>query len=113
MNPDATQSLVMIACAVIGSGAVTSLTSWLLRRIDRHRDLEHVIESSPTIRRLELEIYRQSLFQSTGSRGQHECQLDAGRQYTRLGGNGPGHIRYRQLAEDYRRRLDADDWIYP
>lgn len=64
------------------------------------------------IRRLELEIYRQSLFLPTTSRMQHEHQLDAGKAYTELGGNGPGHVRCQQLEDDYRHRLDTDDWNY-
>ena len=71
--------LILIVCAVIGSGAITSLVSWLLRKLDQRRDLERAIEASPTIRRLELEIYRQSLFLPTMSRMQHEHQLDAGK----------------------------------
>ena len=62
--------LILIVCAVIGSGAITSLVSWLLRKLDQRRDLERAIEASPTIRRLELEIYRQSLFLPTMSRMQ-------------------------------------------
>ncbi|NMM93493.1 hypothetical protein [Bifidobacterium oedipodis] len=104
--------IILIVCAVIGSGAVTSLVSWLLRRLDQRRDMERAIADSPTIRRLELEIYRQSLFQSTTNRMQHEHQLDAGREYTRLGGNGPGRIRLRQLEDDYRQRLDTNHWNY-
>lgn len=62
MNAMSTHPLVLILCAVIGSGSVATLVSWLLRKLDQHRDLERAIEVSPTIRRLELEIYRQSLF---------------------------------------------------
>ena len=29
-----------------------------------------------------------------------------------MGGNGTGHIRLEQLEDDYRRRLEADDWDY-
>lgn len=108
-----THPLILIVCAVIGSGAVTSLVSWLLRKLDQRKDLEQAIESSPAIRRLELEIYRQSLFLPTMSRMQHEHQLDAGEAYTEHGGNGAGHVRYQQLADDYRRRLETDNWNYP
>ncbi|TPF95269.1 hypothetical protein [Bifidobacterium sp. UTBIF-78] len=113
MNPTTTQPLVLVVCAVIGSGAVTSLVSWLLRRIDQRRNLEQAIAESATIRRLELEIYRQSLFLPTTSRMQHEHQLDAGKAYTDRGGNGPGHVRVQQLEDDYRHRLNTDDWNYP
>ena len=112
MNAIGTHPLILIICAVIGIGAITTLVSWLLRRLDQRRDLERAIEASPTIRRLELEIYRQSLFLPTMSRMQHEHQLDAGKAYTEHGGNGAGHVRYQQLADDYRRRLNNDDWNY-
>ena len=78
MSLTTTHPLILILCTVIGSGAVTSLVSWLLRRIDQRRNLEQAIAESATIRRLELEIYRQSLFLPTTSRMQHEHQLDAG-----------------------------------
>ena len=90
MSLTSTHPLILILCTVIGSGAVTSLVSWLLRRIDQRRNLEQAIAESATIRRLELEIYRQSLFLPTTSRMQHEQQLE----------------------DDYRHRLDADDWNY-
>ena len=45
------------------------------------------------------------------SRMQHEHQLDAGKAYTEHGGNGTGHVRYQQLADD-RQRLNSDDWNY-
>ena len=89
MSLTTTHPLILILCTVIGSGAVTSLVSWLLRRIDQRRNLEQAIAESATIRRLELEIYRQSLFLPTTSRMQHEHQLDAGKAYTELGGTGP------------------------
>lgn len=111
-NVIGTHPLILILCAFIGSGAIASLVSWLLRRIDQRKDLEHAIEASPAIRRLELEIYRQSLFLPTMSRMQHEHQLDAGKAYTEHGGNGAVHVRYQQLADDYRQRLNSDDWNY-
>lgn len=73
---------------------------------------EQAIAESATIRRLKLEIYRQSLFLPTTSRMQHEHQLDAGKAYVKRGGNGAGHARYQQLNDDYRYRLTADDWDY-
>lgn len=107
-----THPLILVLCAVIGSGAVTSLVSWLLRRIGQRRNLEQAIAESAAIRRLELEIYRQSLFLPTTSRMRHEHQLDAGKAYMERGGNGPGHVRCQQLEDDYRHRLDTDDWNY-
>ncbi|WP_239659210.1 hypothetical protein [Alloscardovia omnicolens] len=74
---------------------------------------KQAIAESATIRRLELEIYRQSLFLPTTSRMQHEHQLDAaGKAYVERGGNGAGHARYQQLNDDYRYRLKTDEWDY-
>lgn len=105
--------IVTIASSIIGSGAFTACVSWLIRRLDARRDIEASIAESPTIRRLELEIYRQTLFLPTLDRTQHEHQLEVGRQYVSLGGNGCGHVRVAQLEDDYRRRLETDDWTYP
>lgn len=108
-----TPILVTIICSILGSGALTTLTSWLLNRFaDPSKRLEKAISDSPTIRRLELEIYRQTLFLPTTDRAMHEHQLEAGAEYLRLGGNGSGHARYDQLESDYRQRLDSDDWTY-
>ena len=103
---------ILIVCTILGSGTLTTLVTWLLRRIDQRKDTEQAIADSATIRRLELEIYRQSLFLPTTSRMQHEHQLDAGKAYVEHGGNGAGHARYQHLNDDYRRRLAADDWNY-
>lgn len=103
---------IPIVCTILGSGTLTTLVTWLLRRIDQRKDMEQAIAESATIRRLELEIYRQSLFLPTTSCMQHEHQLDAGKAYVERGGNGAGHARYQQLNDDYRQRLKADDWNY-
>lgn len=55
---------------------------------------------------------RQCLFVHPRDRNAHESALESGREYVRLGGNGSGHIRLEQLEDDYRRRLEADDWDY-
>ena len=55
---------------------------------------------------------RQCLFAHPRDRNAHESALESGREYVRLGGNGTGHIRLEQLEDDYRRRLEADDWDY-
>ncbi len=109
-----TETILTLACSLLGPGVVAVMVQWALSKRDQRRErrIERLIEQSPAIKRLELELYRQTLFQTTGSRAQHECQLDAGREYTRLGGNGPGHIRYQRLADDYRQRLNSDDWNY-
>lgn len=109
-----TTIIVTLITGVIGSSAMTAFVQWLIRRYDEHhgKGLERVIATSPTIRRLELEIYRQTLFLPTSNRVQHEHQLEVGKTYIDLGGNGVGHARYEQLEADYRRRLDTDDWTY-
>lgn len=104
--------LTTIIVAVLGSGALTTLTSWLLHRADRRDDLERALRDSPTIRQIELELFRQTLFLPTTDRAMHEHQLEAGKTYLELGGNGSGHARYEQLEEDYKDRLDAGDWSY-
>lgn len=105
--------LTTILVAVLGSGALTTLTSWLLHRADRRDDLEKALRDSPTIRRIELELFRQTLFLPTTDRAAHEHQLEAGREYLALGGNGSGHARFEQLEADYKDRLSEDDWDYP
>lgn len=113
MSPDLT-IITAIICAILGPGVMAVFVQWLLSKRDRKQsmELEKTLESSPNIKRLELEIYRQTLFLPTHSRMQHENQLDAGREYMRLGGNGPGHIRCQQLADEYKQRLETDDWDY-
>ena len=90
MSPDLT-IITAIICAILGPGVMAVLVQWLLSKRDRKQsmELEKTLESSPIIKRLELEIYRQTLFLPTMSRMQHETQLNAGREYMRLGGNGP------------------------
>lgn len=110
-----TETIILTLVSILlGPGVVTAIVQWVFRRLDARRDRDHerAVASSPAIRRLELEIYRQALFQHTDSRIQHEYQLQAGKTYLTLGGNGPGHVRYQQLTDDYRRRLDTDDWDY-
>ena len=104
--------ITTILVAILGSGALTTLTSWLLHRADRRDDLERALAESPTIRRLELELYRQTLFLDTTNRAEHEHQLEVGAEYLALGGNGAGHARFTLLEEDYKRRLAANDWNY-
>lgn len=102
------ETIVTVVCAVIGSGSITAVTNWLLNRFDH----EKAIAKSPTIRRLELELYRQTLFMPTTDRTMQEHQLEVGAKYLELGGNGRGHARYNQLEQDYERRLEAGDWTY-
>lgn len=64
------------------------------------------------LRAIRLIVLRQCLFSSPRDRNAHESALEYGDEYVRLGGNGPGHIRFEQLKDDYRRRLEANDWDY-
>lgn len=111
MSPE---SISTVAAAVIGSGAMSSAANWLFARLGRHEDdmVEEAIERSPTIREIQLELDRQTLFSDPHSQAEHEHQLDVGESYLKLGGNGAGHIRLEQLREDYERRLKDDDWGY-
>lgn len=99
---------------LLGGGILVPVVKHLLKRQDRsaRRMMEDAIGDSPTIRRLELEIYRQTLFHDPSSRIEAEHQLDIGRQYIRLGGNGAGHLRLEQLEATYSRRLKTGDWDY-
>ena len=103
---------VTLVSSVIGSSALTSFVQWLLGRLDKRDGLEKAIAESPTIKSIELELYRQTLFAKPKSRAEHEHQLDVGDAYLKLGGNGAGHARLDQLKADYQRRLVSDDWVY-
>ncbi len=67
---------------------------------------------SDDLREHELVTLRQLLFQRAKSRGEQEHQLEIGKRYIKLGGNGAGHLRLDELQADYARRLRDDDWIY-
>lgn len=99
---------------LLGGGILVPVVQHMLKRQDQstRRMMEDAIGDSPTIRRLELEIYRQSLFRDPASRVEAEHQLDVGRQYLELGGNGAGHLRLEQLEAAYSRRLKTGDWDY-
>lgn len=125
--------------ALLGSGATAPITAWLLRRFDRRertitreeldaaladsatirdlqskldRDYERLESSERDRRHLRLDVLRLDLFAHTRSRTQHERQLEAGKEYIDLGGNGYGHARYEALKTDYVRRETACDWEY-
>lgn len=104
--------IVTLVSSVVGSSALASFVQWLLGRLDKRNGLEKAIADSPTIKSIELELYRQTLFAKPKSRAEHEHQLDVGDAYLKLGGNGAGHARLDQLKADYQRRLTADDWAY-
>lgn len=103
-----------VAVAVIGSGAANTATAWVLGKISKRsgEQVEKAIEESPTIREIQLELDRQTLFAEPHSRAEQEHQLDVGEAYLKLGGNGAGHVRLEQLKDDYERRLSSDDWVY-
>lgn len=106
--------LTAVTSSLLGGGILVPIVQHLLRRQDgqTRRMVEDAIGDSPTIRRLELEIYRQTIFRDPSSRVEAEHQLDVGRQYLALGGNGAGHLRLEQLEAAYSRRLETDDWDY-
>lgn len=128
-----------LMASVLGSGLLTTAATWLLRRLDRRdmtitrdqldealagsstirdlqakldRDWEQLAESKRDRHGLRLDVLRLELFAHTRSRTQHERQLEAGKEYTDLGGNGYGHARYEALRQDYLRRENACDWDY-
>ena len=106
--------LTAVTSSLLGGGILVPIVQHLLRRQDgqTRRMVEDAIGDSPTIRRLELEIYRQTLFRDPSSRAEAEHQLDVGRQYLALGGNGAGHLRLEQLEAAYSLRLETGDWDY-
>lgn len=57
-------------------------------------------------------VLRQTLFGPTTSRMVHEQQLEAGREYLDLGGNGPAAAHYEVLYHDYMERSKTNDWTY-
>lgn len=99
---------------LLGGGILVPVVQHMLKRQDQsaRRMMEDAIGDSPTIRRLELEIYRQTLFRDPASRVEAGHQLDVGRQYLELGGNGAGHLRLEQLEAAYSRRLKTGNWNY-
>lgn len=110
----AAELIATVAAAVIGSGAAQTVVSWALGRAGgEERDrVEQAIEASPTIREIQLELDRQTLFAEPRSRAEHEHQLDVGMAYLKLGGNGAGHLRLEQLQQDYEHRLQTGNWTY-
>lgn len=126
--------------ASVGSGGVMAwILRRIDRHLDRHdmtitRDeLDRALASSPVIvsleakldrdfarldeadrdrRAIRLDVLRIEMFAHTSTRTQHERQLEAGKEYLALGGNGLGHARYDALKQDYVRRETTDDWEY-
>lgn len=126
-------SIVAIVAALAGSGGFTVLATWATRRLDRrlgHGDAKAINakldaldakldrvdgkldNDNRRLNGLEQSSMRGELFAATQNRNQHEHQLQVGRDYTSHGFNGAGHVRIRQLEDDYRQRLALDDWDY-
>lgn len=79
-------------------------------RMQRQDEWNH--RHDEEMRQNRLVSLRQCLFSHPRDRNAHESALESGREYIAMGGNGTGHIRLEQLEDDYRRRLEADDWDY-
>ncbi|NEG56121.1 hypothetical protein [Bifidobacterium platyrrhinorum] len=127
---------ILVALITTCGGTVCG---WILRRVDAHestitrdrldqaladsttirdlqakleRDFERLEESERERRAIRLDVLRVEMFAHTNSRTQHERQLEAGKEYLELGGNGLGHTRYDALRQDYLRREAGCDWTY-
>ena len=79
-------------------------------RMERQDEWNH--RHDEEMRQNRLVSLRQCLFAHPRDRNAHESALESGREYIAMGGNGTGHIRLEQLEDDYRRRLEDDDWDY-
>ena len=77
-------------------------------RMERQDEWNH--RHDEEMRQNRLVSLRQCLFAHPRDRNAHESALESGREYIAMGGNGTGHIRLEQLEDDYRRRLEDDDW---
>lgn len=110
----APEIIATVAAAVVGSGAAQTAVTWVLGRAGgKEQDrVERAIEASPTIRAIQLELDRQTLFAEPKSRAEHEHQLNVGEAYLKLGGNGAGHLWLEQLQQDYEHRLQTNNWTY-
>ena len=76
------------------------------------RDWERFDRLDRELRAARLDLLRVELFAHTSDRTQHERQLEAGKEYLDMGGNGYGHARYEALKQDYVRRETEHDWTY-
>ena len=127
----------IIAVAFTG-GFMTALLNrlwdWLSSRNGKRDQrlatvVEKAIASSPTIRDINRKLdndhehftkldamflasLRNSLFRHPYDQNSHLNAIRNGEQYVRLGGNGTGHVRLKQLQADYARRVQDDDWDY-
>ncbi|RSX51331.1 hypothetical protein [Bifidobacterium samirii] len=76
------------------------------------RDWDRFDQLDRELRAARLDLLRVELFAHTNNRTQHERQLEAGKEYLDMGGNGYGHARYDALRQDYLRREADCDWLY-
>ena len=99
--------------ALAGSPTIRDINAKLDRDFARmERQDEWNARHDEEMRQNRLVSLRQCLFAHPRDRNAHESALESGREYIAMGGNGTGHIRLEQLEDDYRRRLEADDWDY-
>lgn len=99
--------------ALNNSSALTTLRDEIhqnTQRLERQEEWNERHERE--MRSHKLVTLRQCLFAHPRDRVAHESALDSGREYIALGGNGAGHLRLRQLEDDYQHRLETDDWDY-
>ncbi|KFI66552.1 hypothetical protein [Bifidobacterium magnum] len=118
--------IVSIVVAVVGCDALWKAVQWVLERRSRtvkreemHELVEQIGRNTKSLHELQSDLkeheiltLRQLLFKRPHSRAQQEHMLEAGKRYLQVGGNGAGKLRYRQLTDDYKRRLSDDDWQY-
>lgn len=129
-------SIVAIVTAIIGSGALGSLTGYLAQHLAKRRtmvtrdDIQalteqlakgdrhfRILDAKDVNLRDEMQemkriMLRQCLFAHPRDRNAEESILQSGEEYIEAGGNGVGHIRLDQVKADYARRLRDDDWDY-
>ncbi|MFT9278672.1 MAG: hypothetical protein ABF532_09700 [Bifidobacterium sp.] len=129
-------SVVAIVTAIIGSGALGSLTGFIAQHLAKRRtmvtrdDIQSLTEQLAkgdkhfrTLDEQEVSLHdemqemkrimlRQCLFAHPRDRNAEESILQSGEEYIEAGGNGVGHIRLDQVKADYARRLREDDWDY-
>lgn len=99
--------------ALAGSPTIRDINAKLDRDFERmQKQDEWNHRHDEEMRQNRLVSLRQCLFAHPRDRNAHESALESGREYVRLGGNGSGHIRLEQLEDDYRRRLESNDWDY-
>lgn len=94
----------------VSTQEVDRLLQPLQEKLDH--DYQRMEGFETTLTQIQQAVYRQCLMASPRDRNAHESALEYGERYLQIGGNGPGHVRYEQLVDDYRRRLESNDWDY-